>query len=86
MLRLNSKPKKGLVGVDISSTSVKILELSVKGGRYEVVSYAIAPLPEGAVVEKILLIRKLFRKQFKLRLSKVILAQMRLRLQCQLQV
>lgn len=52
VLRLNSKPKKGLVGVDISSTSVKILELSVKGGRYEVVSYAIAPLPEGAVVEK----------------------------------
>lgn len=52
MLRLNRKPKKGLIGVDISSTSVKILELSVKSGRYEVLSYAIEPLPEGAVVEK----------------------------------
>ncbi|WP_374252002.1 pilus assembly protein PilM [Acinetobacter brisouii] len=52
MLRLYRKPKKGLIGVDISSTSVKMLELSVKHGRYCVESYALVPLPEGAVVEK----------------------------------
>jgi len=41
------------VGVDISSTSVKLLELSVKSGnRYWVESYALVPLPEGSVVEK----------------------------------
>ena len=53
MLRLYRKPNKGLIGVDISSTSVKLLELSVKGGnRYWVESYALVPLPEGSVVEK----------------------------------
>ena len=52
MLRFNRKPSKGLVGVDISSTSVKVLELSVKSGRYWVESYALVPLPEGSVVEK----------------------------------
>lgn len=52
MLRLNRKPNKGLIGVDISSTSVKVLELSMKNGRYWVESYALVPLPEGSVVEK----------------------------------
>lgn len=52
MLRLYRKQKKGLVGVDISSTSVKILELSVKNERYHVESYALVPLQEGTVVEK----------------------------------
>ena len=53
MLRLYRKPNKGLIGVDISSTSVKLLELSVKSGnRYWVESYAVVPLPEGSVVEK----------------------------------
>ena len=52
MLRLYRKPNKGLMGVDISSTSVKLLELSVKNGRYWVESYALVPLPEGSVVEK----------------------------------
>jgi len=32
--RLYRKPSKGLIGVDISSTSVKLLELSVKNDRY----------------------------------------------------
>lgn len=41
-----------LVGIDISSTAVKLLELSRKGTRYRIESYAIEPLPEGAVVEK----------------------------------
>ena len=52
MLRLYRKPNKGLMGVDISSTSVKVLELSVKSGRYWVESYALVPLSEGSVVEK----------------------------------
>jgi type IV pilus assembly protein PilM len=53
VLRLYRKPNKGLIGVDISSTSVKLLELSVKSGnRYWVESYALVPLPEGSVVEK----------------------------------
>ena len=52
MRRLYRKPNKGLIGVDISSTSVKVLELSVKNNRYWVESYALVPLPEGSVVEK----------------------------------
>lgn len=52
MLRLYRKPNKGLIGVDVSSTSVKVLELSLKSGRYWVESYALVPLPEGSVVEK----------------------------------
>ncbi|WP_104490263.1 pilus assembly protein PilM [Acinetobacter indicus] len=52
MRRLYRKPSKGLIGVDISSTSVKLLELSVKNDRYWVESYALVPLPEGSVVEK----------------------------------
>lgn len=46
-------PKKPpLVGVDISSTAVKLLQLSQAGGRYRVEHYAIEPLPPNAVVEK----------------------------------
>lgn len=41
-----------LLGVDISSTSVKLLELSRSGGRYRVESYAVEPLPPNSVVEK----------------------------------
>ncbi|MEN8292622.1 MULTISPECIES: pilus assembly protein PilM [Acinetobacter] len=52
MLRLYRKPNKGLVGIDVSSTSVKLLELSVKGGRYWVESYGLYPLSDGSVVEK----------------------------------
>jgi type IV pilus assembly protein PilM len=55
VLRLYRKPSKGLVGVDISSTTVKLLELSVKNGRYWVESYAVMPLPENSVVEKSIL-------------------------------
>lgn len=52
MRRLYRKPSKRLIGVDISSTSVKLLELSVKNDRYWVESYALVPLSEGSVVEK----------------------------------
>ncbi len=41
-----------LLGIDISSTTVKLLELSRKGVHYRVESYAVAPLPPEAVIEK----------------------------------
>src|SRR5690554_5251224 len=41
-----------LLGIDISSTSVKLIELSRSGGRYKVEAYAVEPLPPNAVVEK----------------------------------
>ncbi|MDG1204826.1 MAG: pilus assembly protein PilM [Pseudomonadales bacterium] len=41
-----------MLGLDISSTSVKLLELSRSGGRYRVESYGVEPLPNNAVVEK----------------------------------
>ena len=47
------KPRKPpLVGLDISSTAVKLLELSRSGDRYRVESYAVEPLPPNSVVEK----------------------------------
>jgi type IV pilus assembly protein PilM len=44
--------KTPLVGVDISSTAVKLLQLTESGGRYRVEHYAVEPLPPNAVVEK----------------------------------
>ncbi len=41
-----------LLGIDISSTAVKLLELRRTDRRYRVESYAIEPLPATAVVEK----------------------------------
>jgi type IV pilus assembly protein PilM len=46
------KKNSGLLGLDISSTSVKLLELSRQGDRYRVESYGVEPLPQNAVVEK----------------------------------
>ena len=41
-----------LLGVDISSTAIKLLQLSRTGDRYRVEHYAVEPLPANAVVEK----------------------------------
>lgn len=41
-----------MLGLDISSTSVKLLELSRSGSEYRIESYGVEPLPENAVVEK----------------------------------
>ncbi len=41
-----------LLGIDISSTAAKLLELGRDGPRYRVESYAVAPLSQNAVVEK----------------------------------
>jgi len=44
--------KPPLVGLDISSTSVKLLELSQQNDGYRVEAYAAEPLPPNSVVEK----------------------------------
>ena len=49
---LFKKKSNALLGLDISSTSVKLLELSRNNGRYRVEAYAVEPLPPNAVVEK----------------------------------
>ncbi len=46
------KKASTLLGVDISSTSIKILQLSPSGNKYKVDNYVIRPLPPNAVVEK----------------------------------
>lgn len=52
MLSFRRKHNASLVGLDISSTSVKLLELSIQDGRYRVESYGVEPLPMNAVVER----------------------------------
>ena len=41
-----------VLGLDVSSTTVKLLELSFSGDRYRVESYAVSSLPQDAVIEK----------------------------------
>lgn len=43
-----------LVGLDISSSAVKLLELSRRGDRFHVETYAVEPLPPSAVSEKLI--------------------------------
>ncbi|WP_245391797.1 type IV pilus assembly protein PilM [Salinicola aestuarinus] len=43
---------KGLVGVDITSATVKLLELGRRGDGFRIDSYAVRPLTEGAVIER----------------------------------
>ncbi|WOE31065.1 MULTISPECIES: pilus assembly protein PilM [unclassified Acinetobacter] len=52
MFGVLSRPSKGLVGVDISSTSVKLLKLSLKNDGYCLENYAVVPLIEGSIIEK----------------------------------
>jgi len=52
VLGLFGKKANSLLGIDISSTSVKLIELSNNNGRYRVESYAVEPLPQNSVVEK----------------------------------
>lgn len=46
------KKRPPLVGIDISTAAVKLLELSKNGSRFRVESYAVEPLPQDAVVDK----------------------------------
>ena len=41
-----------VLGLDISSTAIKLLELGRSGDRYRVESYAVEPLPANSVIEK----------------------------------
>lgn len=52
ILSFLEKKAKPVIGLDISSTSVKLLELSRSGDRYRVETYAVKALPPNAVVEK----------------------------------
>lgn len=52
MLKLNSNSSKGVIGVDISSTSVKLIQLSHKNGKYQVDAYSVLPLEENDVLDK----------------------------------
>lgn len=52
MFGLFGKKNDTLLGIDISSSSVKLLELSRSGDKYRIESYAVEPLPENSVVEK----------------------------------
>ena len=52
ILGLFERKAKPVLGLDISSTSVKLLELSRQGDRYRVESYSVKALPPNAVVEK----------------------------------
>ncbi len=53
MLGLIGKRKATpVLGLDVSSTTVKLLELSYSGDRYRVESYAVSSLPQDAVIEK----------------------------------
>jgi type IV pilus assembly protein PilM len=46
------RKQKPVIGLDISSTSVKLLELSRQGDTYRVEGYAVKALPPNVVVEK----------------------------------
>lgn len=52
MLDFFRKKSLGRLGIDISSSSVKLLELSKQGDVYKVESYARKSIPESVVVEK----------------------------------
>ncbi len=49
--QLLAKKRQPLIGVDISASSIKILELSRSGEHFRVERYAVEPLPQNAVVE-----------------------------------
>lgn len=51
-MALFSRARPPLLGIDISSTAVKLLELRSQDSRYRVESYAVEPLPPNSVVEK----------------------------------
>lgn len=47
-----SNPSKPMIGLDISSSAVKLIELSRSGDGYKVEAYRVLPLPANTVVEK----------------------------------
>lgn len=51
-MNLFGRKNTQVLGIDISTAAVKLLELSKAGARYRVESYAVAPLPQDAIVDK----------------------------------
>jgi type IV pilus assembly protein PilM len=49
---LFGKSSRRLLGLDITTSSVKLIELSMGGGQYRVESYAAEPTPHNAINEK----------------------------------
>ncbi len=49
---LLNRKKPPLVGLDISTSSVKVLELSRSQNQYRVERYAVEPMPQNAIVER----------------------------------
>jgi type IV pilus assembly protein PilM len=47
-----SKPAKPLIGLDISSSAVKLIELSQSDGGYRVEAYSVLPLPPNTLIDK----------------------------------
>lgn len=52
MLPFLQKKSSPVLGIDISATAIKLLELSRSGSRYKVESYAVEPLPANSIVDK----------------------------------
>ena len=49
---LFKKKSVPLIGIDITATAIKLLELSQSGSKYRVESYGVEPLPANSVVDK----------------------------------
>ena len=49
--KITVKKRQPLLGVDLSASSVKVLELSKTGDHYRVERYAVEPMPQNAMVE-----------------------------------
>lgn len=54
MLNMKPKSSKTVIGIDISSTSVKLVQLAKKNDAYQVEAYGVLPLHENDVIEKII--------------------------------
>ncbi len=52
LAKLFGSKKPALVGIDISSTACKLIELGKVGSRYRVESYAVEPLPQDAMADR----------------------------------
>jgi type IV pilus assembly protein PilM len=52
LLRPSSPP---LLGIDISTSSVKLIELAKTGGSYRVESFAAEPMPANAITDKVIM-------------------------------
>ena len=51
-MQLFGEQSTPLIGIDISSAAVKVLQLSKSAGRYRVEHYGVEPLPPNSVNEK----------------------------------